>query len=145
MTEPILLFKGPYWFLSNFYPATFVWDDITWPHSEAAYQAAKTLDRSHRLLFAQMTNPGTSKREGRLVKCRPDWLEVRDRIMLEVVLAKFKQNPKLRRQLIATGDAYLEEGNHHKDNYWGTCPPGSSNGENMLGHILMAVRDKLRD
>lgn len=145
MTEPILEFQGEYRFLSNFYTAEFVWDNILWPNSEAAYQAAKTLDRKQRLLFAQMKNPATSKREGRLIQLRPDWEEVKLQLMLEIVLAKFKQNPHLREKLLATGDAHLEEGNHHKDRIWGVCPPGSGDGQNLLGLVLMQVREHLRN
>lgn len=144
MTEPILEFQGEYRFLSNFYTADFVWDNIWWPNSEAAYQAAKTLDRKHRLLFAQMKNPVTSKREGKLVKLRADWESVKVGLMTEIVYEKFNQNAHLKAKLLATGDAHLEEGNHHRDTIWGVCPPGSGNGKNLLGLILMKVRDELQ-
>lgn len=145
MTEPILEFQESFRFLSNFTAAELVWDNILWPHAEAAYQAAKTLDRKHRLLFAQMKNPVTAKREGRLVKLREDWEEVKCELMREIVLAKFIQNPELKAKLLATGDAHIEEGNNHNDRIWGVCPPGSGNGRNLLGLILMNVRDELRN
>lgn len=144
MTEPILEFKGENAYLSNFHRATLVWDGIYWPHTEAAYQAAKTLDRKTRILFSQMSNPGTSKREGKTVKLRPDWEEVKYELMKEIVLAKFEQNVDLQRKLLATGDAHLEEGNNHRDKIWGVCPPGSDDGLNLLGKVLMEVRDILR-
>lgn len=144
MTEAILEFKGEHAYLSNFHRATLVWDGIFWPHTEAAYQAAKSLDRPTRILFSQMNNPGTSKREGKTVKLRPDWEEVKVELMKEIVLAKFEQNADLARKLLATGDVYLEEGNNHGDNIWGVCPPGSVGGTNYLGKVLMEVRDILR-
>jgi ribA/ribD-fused uncharacterized protein len=141
--EPILSFWGKNRFLSNFYPAEFVWDNIVWKHSEGAYQAAKSLNREVRLEIAAMEKPGATKRIGKRMDIRPDWNEVRDQIMYEIVLEKFRQNPELKTKLLATGDAHLEEGNTWNDRYWGVCPVGSGNGENKLGKTLMRVRQEL--
>ena len=61
--------------------------------------------------------------------------------MREIVEAKFEQNPQLREMLLATGDAYLEEGNTWGDRTWGTV---NGVGANNLGRILMDVREGLR-
>lgn len=143
--DSILTFFGNYRFLSNFYPAEFVWDRIIWPSSEHAYVAAKTLDREERLKISRMEGKGVIKRYGRQIDLRPDWEEVKYDIMLEIVRAKFSQNPDLKEKLLATGNAHLEEGNHWKDRIWGVCPPGSGNGKNYLGKILMQVREELSD
>ena len=133
-------FSGQYRFLSNFWLASFVWEGIIWPHSEAAYQAAKfTREQWHE--FALMS-PSQAKKEGQLRSIRDDWDLVRVDIMRSIVTAKFEQNPILMRKLIATCGAKLEEGNTWKDRFWGVCPPGSNNGENNLGKILMEIRDK---
>lgn len=52
------------------------------------------------------------------------------------------QHYDLAQKLIATGNAYLEEGNQWGDKFWGTV---NGNGENMLGKILMKERDILRE
>lgn len=138
---PIYEFKGPYRFLSNFYPAVFVWDGIVWPHSEAAYQAAKfSRDQWHE--FAFMT-PNQAKKEGQVRKCREDWEQVKIGFMTQIVAQKFYQNIPLMEQLIATGDALLEEGNNWKDTFWGKCPPRYGRGKNNLGKILMELRDEI--
>jgi ribA/ribD-fused uncharacterized protein len=144
MMNTIPMFKGEYQFLSNFYPAEFVWDGIVWLNSEAAYQAAKSADRSVRLTFSAMANPSAAKRAGKVIERRPNWENIKYDIMHQIVFAKFNQNPDLRDKLIATGDAPLEEGNTWKDTTWGICPPGSGCGKNWLGKILMSVRDELR-
>lgn len=143
-TETITEFKGEYQFLSNFHPAPFVYQDIVWPHSEAAYQAMKTTNRFMWPVFAAMTNPVDAKRAGKNVDMRLDWGSVRVGVMREIVREKFIQNPHLRAKLISTGTAVLEEGNNWKDTFWGVCPPGSANGRNELGKILMDLRRDLR-
>jgi len=140
--DKIILFKGEYHFLSNFYAARFEWDGIVWPHSEAAYQAAKTLDREVREAFATLTNPVAAKRAGKRVFMRKDWNEVKAEIMYDIVYSKFDQNPNLKRKLLQTGNKILEEGNTWGDRTWGICPPGSGQGQNLLGRILMSIRDE---
>ncbi len=60
--------------------------------------------------------------------------------MRAVVLAKFSQHDDLRAQLLATGDAQLVE-HTERDAFWGDGGDGS--GANMLGRILMDVREQL--
>lgn len=139
MSQVIGEFKGQYRFLSNFYIAPLRWSDHDWPHSEAAYQAAKTLDHSKWTEFQKMT-PVQAKHAGKALVLRPDWEKVKVRIMLEIVLAKFRDNPDLRAQLIETGEIDLEEGNTWGDKIWGISPPYSGRGDNNLGLILMQVR-----
>lgn len=71
---------------------------------------------------------------------REDWSEVKVNVMATLVLQKFARHPELRRKLIATGREEIEEGNTHGDVYWGTV---AGRGENMLGKILMGVRNHL--
>lgn len=139
----ILEFKGDDRYLSNFFIASFVWNGTLWAHSEAAYQAAKATTREDYESFIQL-KPGDAKRHGREITIRSDWEEVKYDIMREIVFAKFSQNPELKSKLLATGHALLEEGNNHRDQIWGVCPPRSSQGSNWLGKILMDVREELR-
>lgn len=140
--ESILQFQEKYRFLSNFWVAPVTWEGITYPSSECAYQAAKSLDSTVRLLFTTMT-PSKAKREGKKIKLREDWEEVKLQVMYEIVLAKFTQNADLKELLLDTGYAYLEEGNYHHDHIWGVCPPITGTGRNELGKILIQVRREL--
>jgi ribA/ribD-fused uncharacterized protein len=142
--QPILEFFGENRFLSNFYPAEFVWDGIVWPTSEHAYQAAKVHDREERLRISRFKTPSEAKKVGKHLELREDWNQVRYDIMLEIVRAKFTQNPHLKAKLLATGGCRLEEGNHWGDRIWGVSPAGSNNGLNWLGEILMIIREELR-
>lgn len=140
MTEKINSFRGKYYFLSNFYDAPVTYDGLTYRNNEAAFQAAKVLDRTTKEIFTTL-DPGSAKKEGRHVKLRPDWERVKFNIMSDICEAKFTQNPDLKDKLLATGDTYLEEGNTWGDKIWGTV---NGEGQNNLGKILMAVRMKLR-
>lgn len=64
--------------------------------------------------------------------------------MHSAVLRKFKANAGIRKLLLNTGTVQLIEGNTWEDRFWGVDPPGSQNGENNLGKILMQVRAELR-
>lgn len=72
---------------------------------------------------------------------RKDWESVKDQIMRKAVLAKFTQHDDLQELLLSTGDAKLVE-HTTNDSYWGDGSDGS--GKNMLGRILMEVREQLR-
>lgn len=135
-------FRDEYDFLSNFYEAPVTWEELTYPHAEAAFQAAKVLTLEERLPFTGLS-PTQAKHRGRRVALRPDWEEVKTQVMEEVVRAKFTQNPDLAARLIATGDAELVEGNTWNDTCWGVSLR-TGRGQNRLGRILMQVRSELK-
>lgn len=141
MTKRIGEFRGRYYFLSNFaeYPVTY--RGLTFRNNEAAFQAMKLMDPEKWKSFTHLP-PNEAKAKGRRVPLRPDWEEVKDEIMYEIVLAKFTQHPDLKQKLLETGDAELVEGNTWGDTYWGVC---RGRGKNKLGKILMRVRQELRE
>lgn len=130
-------FEGEHDFLSNFYAAPVMYDNAMYPTSEHAYQAAKTLYYDQRAAIQVARTPGVAKRLGQKVTMRPDWDEIKPWIMKEILHDKFTRHPDLMQRLIDTGDAYLEEGNHWKDVYWGVC---EGKGRNVLGLLLMDLR-----
>lgn len=132
-------FRGKYAFLSNFHEAPVIYKGIRYLNNEAAFQAQKCITEDEKSEFTQLS-ASKSKRLGRCVKLRPDWEEVKEQCMYEIVLAKFTQNDDLRVKLLETGDSYLEEGNNHGDRIWGTV---NGEGKNLLGKILMKVREEL--
>ena len=75
-------------------------------------------------------------------RLRRDWESAKVNVLREAVLAKFTQHVDLRELLLATGDAKIVE-HTEQDDYWGDG--GNGRGKNMLGRILMEVRQTLRD
>lgn len=131
-------FDGKYSWLSNFYKVPILHQGYTFPAVENAYQAAKTHDVENRERM-QYLSPGDAKKMGRKVRLRPDWEDVKLRIMEELLRIKFNV-PELKTKLIATKGALLVEGNWWGDTFWGQC---NGKGHNYLGRLLMKIRSEL--
>lgn len=133
-------FKGKYFFLSNFYPSQVMFEGLMYKNSEAAFQSAKTVDKALRKQFIDL-DPSAAKKKGRALVLRSDWELVKDDIMYWCVRDKFVRNTDLGNRLLNTGNKQLVEGNTWNDIYWGVC---RGIGSNMLGKILMVVREELK-
>jgi len=135
--------KDRYACLSNFSPHPFRLDGAEWPTVEHFFQAAKFPGHAHAERIRRAATPREAKRLGRTrqVKLRADWEQVKDDLMRRAVLAKFTQHADLRAILLDTGEEVLVE-NSPIDSYWGAGRSGD--GRNMLGVILMEVRNTLR-
>ena len=135
----ITRFSGEFRWLSNFTSCFVSLDGAAYSSTENAYQAAKTLDPEYRARFIGVS-PGAAKRLGGQVPIRPDWEDVRVRIMEDLTRQKYSCNP-LRSKLLKTGSKYIIEGNTWGDTFWGVC---DGDGENHLGHIIMKIRAELQ-
>ena len=133
-------FRGEHDYLSNFYSCPVEYDGLTYQNTEAAFQAAKCVDRNEREKFVSLS-PGQAKKLGRKVDLREDWETVKIDVMRDVLKSKFSLNSELREKLIATGDVELIEGNHWNDRFWGVC---RGKGQNHLGKLLMELREILK-
>ena len=142
-------FNEDYAFLSNFYPITIKGisnDNLSYATVEHYYQAMKTIDKYARRLVATASTPMKAKNIGRKLRLRKDWDNIKYDVMKKAIHAKFS-DPTLRDKLLATGDAYLEEGNYWHDNIWGNCSCDACKniiGQNWLGKILMEERAQLK-
>ncbi len=136
----IASFHGEYRFLSNFWPSTIVYDGAVCASVEHAYQAAKCVDPAEKEMIRLASTPGRAKRLSRRVVLRTDWESVKVGVMRECVRLKFRTHADLAALLLATGDAFLMEGNGWGDRFWGVC---GGEGANWLGRILMEVRAEL--
>ena len=129
---------------SNFAPYPVKLNGKEWPTSEHYFQAQKFAGTEYEEEIRLIEFPMVAARMGRTrsLPLREDWEQVKDDVMYEVVKAKFTQHLNLRSLLLSTDDAKLIE--HTKnDNYW--ADGGDGSGKNMLGKILMRVREELRE
>lgn len=145
--ESITQFDGKYRFLSNFWPAQVKYEKYLYPSVEHAYQAAKSFHDPSRIHLTDALIPASkAKKFGQSLDIRPDWEFAKLTIMEGLVRQKFL-NLDLMRWLLATKDAYLEEGNYWHDQYWGNCTCARHKdfpGKNHLGRILMNIRVELQ-
>jgi len=113
-----------------------------WPTSEHYFQAQKFEDKSYREKIRKANSPAIAARLGRdrKQKLRRDWESVKVSIMREALEAKFSQYEELKKLLLETGCAKLVE-HTVNDHYWGDG--GNGSGKNMLGQLLVKVREKL--
>ena len=136
-------FRGPYRFLSNFILCDIWLDSIKYPSVEHAYQAAKTLNKTQRHFIRTANSAGEAKRRGQKATLRIDWEDIKISVMEDLVKQKFT-HPELKKQLLATGDKFLQEGNNWHDTFWGIDLKRNT-GFNHLGRILMKVRGQIRN
>lgn len=134
-------FFADYRFLSNFYESPLTVDGIRYETLEHYYQAMKAFDLDDHNWVKTAPTPGLAKHRGRRINVREDWDSVRVVKMRLGLRAKFEQNPELKQKLLDTGSDHLEETNQWGDAYWGVS---SGKGKNVLGELLMELRDSFR-
>lgn len=142
--EPIKFYRvsQEYGFFSNFSAHPILLKCKHWPTSEHYFQAQKFAgsEFEEKVRLAASAKEAAAIGRDRSLPLRKDWEEVKDNIMFEAVMAKFRQHDDLRAALLATGSALLIE-HTEKDSYW--ADGGDGSGKNMLGIILMRVRSIL--
>jgi len=154
----VTLFYGKESPLSNFHPCRIVHRGRVYTSSEQVFMALKAIEFDDDETLQKIgiaKTPMAAKMLGRKVKGYVDehWCRVRRARMFEACLAKFSQNPELRKVLLETSGTRLAEASP-KDRVWGIgmgashpnaqdpskWPPNS----NMLGSVLEQVREHIR-
>jgi ribA/ribD-fused uncharacterized protein len=135
---------GPYGCFSNFSRHPIFLKGKRWRTTEHYFQAQKFAGTDYEtdIRNAPTARQAASLGRSRKVPIRRDWEHVKDQVMLDALRAKFSQHPYLHEILLGTGDALLVE-HTERDAYWGDGGDGS--GRNMLGRLLMQVREELRN
>jgi ribA/ribD-fused uncharacterized protein len=134
--------NSQYFFLSNFYLHPTRYEDLTFPSTEHAYQAAKTPNIDIRRLILAEPTPARAKARGRSLELPENWDYDKFPIMEQLIEQKFCRGTKLADMLLATDDVLLIEGNYWHDLVWGQCfcPRHNWVGSNRLGGMLMDRR-----
>jgi ribA/ribD-fused uncharacterized protein len=133
-----------YGFMSNFAPYPFSDGSKIWPTSEHYFQAQKFLVPEIQEKIRQIASPMDAVLEGRNRQnpLRPDWEEIKDKVMLQALRMKFSQHPEIAKELLSTGEAIIIE-HTRNDAYWADSGDGS--GKNKLGLLLIQVREELKN
>jgi ribA/ribD-fused uncharacterized protein len=145
-------FRDAHYFLSSMYVLT-NWLDtpcgIMVPTSEHGYQLSKLVDEEMQVAVAEAPDGIACKnmthefiKQG--AEVQSDFHDRKLEIMSYWIRQKFARNPDIAAKLLATKDEELIEGNTWDDTFWGVCPPGSRNGQNWLGRLLMQQREELK-
>ena len=138
-------FRGEYSFLSNMYEGTmFEYRGLRYKNVEAAFQSRKNSKREQDF---ELLSGKEAKRLGRHVSLRKDWEQIKYGIMYEIVYLKFTKDKQLQQKLLETDDRELIELNTWNDKIWGVVfnpKTGKYEGQNLLGNILMGVREAIR-
>ena len=135
----------PYYEFTNFYFQPIKIDDHTWPTTEHYFQAQKFVGTPYYHHIRKLPHPRdafqVSREHAASRWVRGDWAVVKNDVMLKALREKFTQHDYLKKKLLETKDKVLVE-HTVRDSYWGDG--GDGKGLNMLGKLLMQVRDEIR-
>lgn len=148
---------GP-WCLSQWWPASFMVDGVTYPTAEHFMMAGKARLFGDEVMVPRILeapSPRDAKALGRAVRGYDDdlWAASRYGIVVEGNTAKFAQDPVLLAYLAGTAGRVLVEASP-ADRVWGiglagddsrAARPSQWEGLNLLGFALMDVRDRLAE
>ncbi len=135
--------KERYGEFSNFARFGVQMDGRWWRTVEHYFQAQKfaNANQQERIRMAATPKIAATLGRSRSVSIRGDWEQVKEPVMREAILVKFRTHDALRELLLATGDQSIVE-NAPGDYYWLCGRDGT--GLNRLGAILQSVREQLR-
>lgn len=156
VTDRYTFFFRPECPFSQWHPAEFVLDELTFCCTEQAMMYSKAIlfgDTETAAEIMATTSPAQHKALGRKVSEFEEatWRDAREQIVYRANLAKFSQNPELHAALMATAGTTLVEASP-TDRIWGiglsvedlaADDAKSWRGRNLLGQILTRVRDVL--
>lgn len=141
--------------LSQWYPAAFTIDGVTYPTAEHWMMVGKArlFDSIWIERILANLDPAAAKAFGRMIKHfdQSVWLQHRFDLVVQGNLAKFSQHPDLNAFLRSTADHVLVEASP-VDQIWGiglaaddprAATPAEWRGLNLLGFALMRVREQL--
>lgn len=136
--------NGDYGYMSNFYVAQINLKGKDWKTTEHYFQAQKFAGTKWETKVRNTGRAAEAAKMGRRkdLPLRRDWESVKDSIMKEALIAKFNQHNDLKSKLLSTGDAKLIE-HTENDSYW--ADGGNGSGKNMLGILLMEIREELKN
>ncbi len=138
--------EKPYGAFSNLFRRGVEFEGTIFPTAEHAYQAGKATRASVRDWILSAPSPALAAMAAHGLytwEVVPNWAEIKFNRMRNILAAKFSQHEDLAQLLLSTGKAKLIESgrvDNAVNRLWGEV---NGRGENMLGLMLMEVRDQL--
>jgi ribA/ribD-fused uncharacterized protein len=139
--------EKPYGAFSNLYRKPILFEGVTYPTAEHAYQAGKARSAEVRAWLLAAPSPALLAMAAHGLyqwDVVSNWSRIKFERMRGVLWAKFSQHADLAKLLLDTGDARLVETatvDSAVNRLWGEV---NGVGQNMLGVMLMEVRVRLR-
>lgn len=142
----VFFYEQEFYVLSNFSAFALEWEGRLFSTSEAAYHWEKFPGASQWSLRYSILNARSAHAAFQIAQDfkdqrRPDWNDVKVRIMREILRAKVRQHPYVLQKLMQTGNRELIE-DSWRDSEWGWGP--NKDGKNLLGKLWMEIREELR-
>lgn len=136
-------FRGRNYFLSNLYPSKVIYDGEIYATAEHAFQAAMCAQIADKEIIHSLKDPKMAKKVARKAEVRADWESRQDIVMEEIIRSKF-QSSKLKYFLMKTKPQHIVVKNYWHDLHWGVCSCNKHKfqGKNILGNILIKIRDE---
>lgn len=141
------------WFLSEMYIDRKIFTSAEQWMMYSKANVFNDLDSMNKIMLTN--DPSNQRKIGRQIKGfkEPQWKIVREQIVYKGNFHKFSQNETLKEFLLNTGDLLLAEasptdliwGIGFSENEEGRFDKANWRGENLLGEILMLVRNDLRN
>ena len=140
--------ERPYGPFSNLFRCSVDFKGVTYPTAEHAYQAGKAAKPDVRDWILAAPTPALAAMAAHGLytwDVVPNWADIKFDRMRGVLWAKFTQHPHLRTLLLSTGTTRIVETatvNNAVNRLWGEV---NGKGQNMLGNMLMELRQSLSD
>jgi ribA/ribD-fused uncharacterized protein len=139
--------EKPFGIFSNLYPRPVMFEGLEFPSAEHAYQAGKARSESVRAWLLSAPSPSLLAMAAHGLyswDVVPNWAQIKYERMRAVLRAKFTQHADMREVLLSTGSTRLVETasvDNKVNREWATV---NGKGQNMLGVLLMEIREELR-
>jgi ribA/ribD-fused uncharacterized protein len=140
--------EKPYGAFSNLFRRSLTFEGREYPTAEHAYQAGKPREAAVREWLLSAPTPGLLAMAAHGLytwDIVPDWSRTKFDRMRAVLRAKFTQHSDLRDLLLSTGNTPLVEAGKVDNDVNRTWGRVNGRGRNMLGVLLMELREELRD
>lgn len=139
--------EKPYGAFSNLFRRAMVFEGREYPTAEHAYQAGKARKESVRDWILSAPSPSLVAMAAHGLytwDINPDWSRTKFDRMRNVLRAKFTQHEDLKELLLSTGNSRLVEAGRADNVVNRTWGEVNGKGLNMLGVLLMEVREEIR-